>query len=199
MKKLIAISIALLMLAGCHKNKGVRGVEAARPQPAASQSPAPWPKPRPTAAATRMAPTPAAATSPAPSATPATRPVAAPTTPPVAASEPASKPARVDPREAWPKTYEQAVAALIAGLKEEDRDLFASLPRHKAVRMRPDWPRVLGRRFGLPENRLLMEACAARLAPATQAASQPWQLTIHPDRAAELIIDGAWDLLQRNH
>lgn len=107
------------------------------------------------------------------------------------------RPAKVDRRAAWPRTYDQAVTAVLAGMSEDDRDLFASLPKDKAVRLRPDWPRELARKFGLPDNRELLDACAARAAsqPAS-APAVPGQIRIHPDRAAIMILQGAWESVQ---
>ena len=89
------------------------------------------------------------------------------------------------------------MTAILAQMTEDDRDMFASLPKDRAVLIYRDWPRQLAHQFGLPDNRELLDSCAARgRSTPTQPASRPWQISMHPERAATLIIEGAWERVQ---
>jgi hypothetical protein len=93
-------------------------------------------------------------------------------------------PAAFDPArsETWPRTVEQAVAVLLPGLDEKERETIRGMPRGDLIRFHHGWGMGIRNDLGLWRgNDDLLRACGEK----------------HTDDASMVIIEAVWDALQK--
>ncbi|MHC4418834.1 MAG: DUF6794 domain-containing protein [Planctomycetota bacterium] len=90
--------------------------------------------------------------------------------------------------EGLPRTYEEAVAELLAVMSAEDKRSVQSTPKDDLIEFHFGWGMGIRNDFGLwgGSNKQLLESCAKRSGVEH----------IHPDDASMLIIEGVWEALQ---
>jgi len=90
-----------------------------------------------------------------------------------------------------PKTYEQAVARIVAGLSERDRRTVRAVPtKLDMIQFHHGWGTGIRNEFGLwSGNTALMRSCSIRAG----LDANKWFL--HPDDASAYILEGVWETL----
>jgi hypothetical protein len=92
------------------------------------------------------------------------------------AQEPSSE------NERWPKTVKEAVATILAGMSEFDKDTVRKTAKEELINFHHGWGTGIRNDFGLWRgNRDLMNDTKAR----------------HPDDASMVIIGAVWEALQK--
>jgi hypothetical protein len=121
---------------------------------------------------------------------------------------PATKPAAAvdanDPN-TWPRTLDQAVANVVAGMSDRDKTLVRALSQRDMISFHMGWGMGIRNEFGLWRGNLdLLKSCAANEARITgRKVPQPPgedanSMLIHPDDASGVILEAVWLELQKS-
>jgi len=125
-------------------------------------------------------------------------PSAGPTTKPAAAVD------ANDPN-TWPRTLDQAVANVVAGMIDRDKTLVRALSQRDMIIFHMGWGRGIRNAFGLWGGNLdLLKSCAANEARITGREVPPPpgvdanSMVMHPDDASGVILEAVWLELQKS-
>jgi len=115
-----------------------------------------------------------------------------------AAKDDAARPAGATAESNWPRTYEEAVARLAAGLRDEDKALLRATRREDLIQFHMGWGTEIRNSFGLWQgNEELMRSCVAHGRPElAPLARDPNYQVGHPDDVSMMLIEGVWESRQ---
>jgi hypothetical protein len=112
----------------------------------------------------------------------------------------AAVPSTAQPKaEAWPRTYDEAVARLLKELSDEDKTLLRAIPKDHLIMFHMGWGMGIRNSFGMwAGNKELVVSCAIHEHPDQRDDLLAGKVFVHPDDASMTIICGIWEALQKS-
>ena len=98
----------------------------------------------------------------------------------------------------YPKTVEEAVDRLVAGLSDEDKEKIRGMPENDLIELHFGLGMGIRNRFGLwQKGSKLLDSCATTRGYEVNKDPDGTELPpIHPDDASGVIITALWERLQ---